>query len=184
MFFDVELEVYVRKYQVDIKGLQKLLREHKSMSNQDISYELDVPITKVEHWFRKDKYFAIPDAEIWLQLKQLLNIQNDEFDESILTFEAKGGEYDMRNRIHYGNVSETLSSGCGNSLDLLDLKKRLEKKVKVKVGDKIRILDMVDEHKYCGKEGTITNIDSIGQLHGTWGGLAVIPGVDEFEIIG
>lgn len=34
-----------------------------------------------------------------------------------------------------------------------------------------------------GKTGTVTSIDSIGQLHGTWGGLAVIPGIDEFSIV-
>ena len=34
-----------------------------------------------------------------------------------------------------------------------------------------------------GKEGTITVIDSVGQLHGTWGGLAVIPECDSFIII-
>ena len=35
---------------------------------------------------------------------------------------------------------------------------------------------------YAGKTGTVEHIDSIGQLHGTWGGLALIPGVDEYEI--
>lgn len=34
-----------------------------------------------------------------------------------------------------------------------------------------------------GKTGTVTSIDSIGQLHGTWGGLAIIPEVDEFSIV-
>jgi hypothetical protein len=29
----------------------------------------------------------------------------------------------------------------------------------------------------------IEHIDGIGQLHGTWGGLAVIPEADDFEII-
>lgn len=51
-----------------------------------------------------------------------------------------------------------------------------------KVGDKIRIIDMMDEFSgknYAGKEGTIEYIDSIGQLHGTWGGLAVIPEIDK-----
>jgi len=54
----------------------------------------------------------------------------------------------------------------------------------IKVGDKIRIghLDGEDT-SYDGREGTVEHIDSIGQLHGTWGGLAVIPGVDNFEII-
>ena len=53
-----------------------------------------------------------------------------------------------------------------------------------KVGDKIRIIDMAGEPQYCGREGEITHIDSIGQLHGTWGGCAVIPGEDSYEVIG
>ena len=52
-----------------------------------------------------------------------------------------------------------------------------------KIGDKIRILFMEGEPQYEGREGIITSIDSLGQLHGTFGGLAVIPEKDTFEII-
>lgn len=38
-----------------------------------------------------------------------------------------------------------------------------------KVGDKIKIIDMYGEPHYQGKVGVIEFIDSIGQLHGTWG---------------
>ena len=60
----------------------------------------------------------------------------------------------------------------------------------IKVGDKLRIVNMkynpsikgdkeaCEAHKV--KEGRVTMIDSIGQMHGTWGGLAVIPDEDEF----
>ena len=40
-----------------------------------------------------------------------------------------------------------------------------------------------EDNSYDGKEGTVEHIDGIGQLHGTWGGVAIIPGVDDFEII-
>lgn len=53
----------------------------------------------------------------------------------------------------------------------------------MKVGDKIKILDMKGEPQYDGKTGTVTHIDAIGQIHGTWGGCALIPGVDEYEVI-
>lgn len=58
-------------------------------------------------------------------------------------------------------------------------------KFDIHVGDKIRILRLDDPYSYDypGRVGTVTYIDSLGQLHGTWGGLAVIPGEDEFEII-
>ena len=52
-----------------------------------------------------------------------------------------------------------------------------------KVGDTIRIISMGGEPRYSGREGVIQHIDDIGQLHGTWGGLAVIPGEDSFEVI-
>lgn len=52
-----------------------------------------------------------------------------------------------------------------------------------KVGDRIRIIRMAGEPQYSGREGLITNIDDIGQLHGTWGGCAVILEEDEIEIL-
>ena len=52
-----------------------------------------------------------------------------------------------------------------------------------KVGQKIRIVSMDGEPNYSGREGVIESIDSIGQLHGTWGGLAVIPETDSYEVI-
>lgn len=53
----------------------------------------------------------------------------------------------------------------------------------VKIGDIIRIIHMDGEPQYTGKEGTVTSIDSLNQLHGSWGGCAIIPELDEFEII-
>ena len=47
--------------------------------------------------------------------------------------------------------------------------------IPVKVGDKIRILTMVGEPQYTGKVGTVTKIDSAGQVRGTWGGCALRP---------
>lgn len=52
----------------------------------------------------------------------------------------------------------------------------------VSVGDTILItkLDDTYDNSYVGREGVVESIDDMGQLHGTWGGLAVIPEVDEF----
>ena len=52
-----------------------------------------------------------------------------------------------------------------------------------KVGDKIRIKFMLDEPQYKDKEGVIKYIDSTGQLHGTWGGLAVQLENDLIELV-
>lgn len=53
----------------------------------------------------------------------------------------------------------------------------------VNVGDTIRILYMDGEPRMEGRSGVVKHIDDMGQLHGSWGGLAVVPGVDSFEII-
>lgn len=50
-------------------------------------------------------------------------------------------------------------------------------------GDKIRIIRMEGEPQYTGKIGIVEFVDDENQIHGTWGGCALIPGVDEFEII-
>lgn len=53
----------------------------------------------------------------------------------------------------------------------------------LKIGDKIRIIYMSGEPQYTGREGTVRSIDDMGQIHGSWGGLALVPGEDSFEII-
>ena len=53
----------------------------------------------------------------------------------------------------------------------------------VKIGDKIRINYMKYEPQYRGREGVVKYIDDAGQIHGTWGGCALIPDLDEYEII-
>jgi len=53
----------------------------------------------------------------------------------------------------------------------------------IKVGDKIRIILMGGEPQYTGAEGVVTNIDDWGQIHGTWGGCAIIPDQDIYEIL-
>lgn len=92
--------VKVRKYDVDKEKLRNLLIEHKNISNKEIAKQLKQPITKVEHWFRKDISFSIPDASIWYELKELLNIQTDEFDKPITTFIEKESDYDTTNRVY------------------------------------------------------------------------------------
>lgn len=52
-----------------------------------------------------------------------------------------------------------------------------------KVGDTVKIINMAGEPHYNGRSGVIDHIDSMGQLHGTWGGLAIVPEEDEIEII-
>jgi hypothetical protein len=41
---------------------------------------------------------------------------------------------------------------------------------------------MEGEPQYTDREGVVTHIDDAGQIHGTGGGCAIIPEVDEFII--
>ena len=70
------------------------------------------------------------------------------------------------------------------------LKNLAVKSRKISVGDKIRIIKMYDSGgvdwqatQMNNRTGVVEYIDGAGSLHGTWGGLAVLPDVDEFEVI-
>jgi len=92
-------KVKVRKHEVDIKKLQSILRQHR-LPIKEISEKLNVKKTTVEHWFRTDNCFSIPDAEIWFALKKLLNIKTNEFDLPITEFEIRDGRYEMADRVY------------------------------------------------------------------------------------
>lgn len=51
------------------------------------------------------------------------------------------------------------------------------------VGKDIKIIRMIGEMQYTNRVGKVTHIDDLGQLHGTWGGCAIIPGIDEFIVL-
>lgn len=60
----------------------------------------------------------------------------------------------------------------------------------MKIGDKVKIIRMDDNNgkdwqasRMNGVEGIIDYIDDAGQVHLEGYGLALIPGIDEFEVI-
>jgi len=96
-------EVKVRKHEVNISGLQHLLREMKKESgktNKQIAEETNMPVTKAEHWFRTDSSFAIPGDNIWLKLKEVLGIKTDVFDKEVMEFEFRDGVYETKQRVY------------------------------------------------------------------------------------
>ena len=105
-------EVRVRKHEVDEAKLKKLLKEsrrHSGLNNENISEKLGVNLTKVEHWFRNDKWFCIPDSEIWMRLKELLGIITEDFDKSIMEFEIRDGTFEKSERTYLtGGLCPTL----------------------------------------------------------------------------
>ena len=51
------------------------------------------------------------------------------------------------------------------------------------IGKLLVIVKMKGEPEYWGRIGRIKHVDGAGQLHGTWGSLAVVPGVDKYLIL-
>jgi DNA (cytosine-5)-methyltransferase 1 len=97
------LPVKVRKYEVDTEKLKIVLKQFKKESKltiRQIAALTDRPKTEVDHWFRSDNCFSIPSPDIWFQLKDILNIHNDEFDEAIVTFMEREGVFDQANRVY------------------------------------------------------------------------------------
>ena len=118
MKIDISQKVRIRKYEVDIESLKSELRAKKTklkLTNKNISDKLNKPITLVEHWFRNDSCFSIPDEDIWDELKNILNIEHDYYDESIKEFIEKEGEYEKSNRCyHQEGISPTITVGSAD----------------------------------------------------------------------
>ncbi len=53
----------------------------------------------------------------------------------------------------------------------------------IKIGDTIKIINMEGEPQYTDREGIVTHIDDAGQIHGTWGGCALIPDIDTYVVV-
>lgn len=57
----------------------------------------------------------------------------------------------------------------------------------IRVGDKIKIINMSGEPQYSGREGIVELIDvdpwGDKQAHGTWGSLCLYPHIDDYEIL-
>lgn len=112
--YDVTQKVKVRKYPVDVDELREVLRESKAkvkITNIKLAEKLGIPKTRVEHYFRQDECFAIPNPKIWHELKKLLKIDTDKFDKSMMTFEEKDGVFTKADRVYdEQGLSPTLTS--------------------------------------------------------------------------
>ena len=54
---------------------------------------------------------------------------------------------------------------------------------KVQIGDQIKIIEMDGEPQYTNREGVVTHIDDASQIHGTWGGCAIVLEIDTYIIL-
>jgi len=146
--------VSVRKHEVDISKLQELLKNHR-ISASKISEKLGVPKTKVEHWFRTDEFFSIPDPNLWLKLKEILGIPTNEFDASIMEFEEKEGVYEKSNRVYDENgISPTLTKTASDERILVRTEPIDEKYFLSDKMTKNMKLDLESEAKIVGHSGS------------------------------
>lgn len=128
---DIPQYVRVRKYAVDCEALSRLLRKHKALigkSNKELSEALNVPVTMVAHWFRKDECFSVPAADVWLALKDHLSITTNEFDTAITTFEERRGVYEKAERCYLADgIAPTLTSASAGSEKIITEETKLKK---------------------------------------------------------
>ena len=115
-----EQEVKVRRYEVDKLALYNMLKAYKSMTNKELATILNVPLTQIEHYFRKDKYQAIPDPILWPKLKDILHIKDDSFDAAITTFDVQPGVFEKANRFYFDcGICPTIT--CADDLKIIQI---------------------------------------------------------------
>ncbi|PFT53839.1 DNA (cytosine-5-)-methyltransferase [Bacillus cereus] len=103
VYHDLTQTVVLRKHKVNIEGLRTLLRECKKkteLTNKQLAEHFERPVTEVEHWFRTDKCFSIPSADIWEELKWILEIPTNEFDAQVTEFIEKEGVFEKAGRFY------------------------------------------------------------------------------------
>lgn len=161
--YDIEQTVYVRKHEVDIKNLKRILKTSKKRWNETnwhISELLNKPITLVEHWFRNDESFSIPDPSIWFELKEILGIKTNYFDNQIMEFVEKPGVFEKSNRIY-------CSSGIAPTITAASADEKI-----IEPNEINQIANIIETDSFGGnpQAGRIYGIDGIAPTINTCGG--------------
>lgn len=138
---DIPQTVKVRKYPVDTERLIEVLRGQKQKcgwTNKELAEELNLPLTTVEHYFRTDEHFAIPEPQVWEDLKYLLEMDDiHDFDESIMTFEEKEGVFEKSERHYFTDgIAPTLTSASAGNEKIITSDKPTIAKCVGGVGEK------------------------------------------------
>ena len=171
--YNIPEMVSVRKYEVDIKGLQELLKKHKKKTIKQISEELSISKTQAEHWFRSDNSFSIPPRDIWVNLKKVLGISDDSFDKSIMTFEERESKYEKTNRVYdVKGIAPTITSSTADERILTNRIRRLTpiecERLQgfpddwTKFGTEGLISD-TQRYKMCGNAVTVNVVQAVGE---------------------
>ena len=103
------------------------------------------------------------------------NLGSPMFVGNLLVVKNKDGETTTLSDEDVYYVSEHVEKLCTKLFPKLNMK--------LNIGDKIEIIEMVGEPQYTGKVGVVDYIDSKGQVFGSWGGLAVQPEHDKVRLL-
>jgi site-specific DNA-cytosine methylase len=107
-----EVKIVAKKRSHDTpKEINEYLKQSKgNMTISKISEYLGLPKTQVEHYFRADKYRAIPSPDVWNQLKKLLNF-DDTYDTQVTSIYEKEVEFESSRRVYSDKgLSPTIDS--------------------------------------------------------------------------
>ena len=154
--YDLVQKVRVRKHEVNVSKLKKLLRAHKessSLTNKQIAELTGEPLTLVEHWFRRDNSFSIPGEDVWFELKDLLGVTTTDFDAPITEFVEKDNEFEKSNRV-YGSegIAPTLTRTSSDEKIIHNYKIR-----KLTPLECWRLQGFTDEQFYKAKNDGVSN---------------------------
>ena len=106
-----DLKIKVSKRANDTpKEINQYLKDNKKGTIKEIALYLDLPKTQVEHYFRVDKFRAIPSPEVWIKLKELLNL-NNKYDKQVTEINQTIATYESSNRLYdTDGISPTLQT--------------------------------------------------------------------------
>ena len=107
-----DLQITAKKRSHDTpKEINEYLKANKhGKTIQDIATNLSLPKTQVEHYFRSDKYRAVPSPEHWLLLKEYLGF-DDTYDKHVTEIYEKEVEFEASRRVYSSDgISKTLDT--------------------------------------------------------------------------
>ena len=107
-----DLKIIAKKRTFDTpEEINEYLKENKGNKTiREIAESLQLPKTQIEHYFRSDKYRAVPSPEIWVKLKVLLQF-DDTYDEEVTSIYEKEVEFESTRRVYNENgLSPTINA--------------------------------------------------------------------------
>jgi len=106
---DLKLVVEKRVNDTPVE-INKFLKANKKGTIKQIAESIDLPKTKVEHYFRTDKSRAIPNAEVWFKLKTVLGF-SDKYDKEVTEISKEISTYESSSRLYSDQgISPTLQT--------------------------------------------------------------------------